>query len=190
MWTFISLFFKTTLGPRLAAFWRAHAKTILEVGLVLVAAAVIWFAASSRAHLTDQPKIDAAKKEASDARRDTAQARADLALEIKYRTAADEASKGYQDELSKLRADSIAHPAPSVRCRVTGQGVGITQAASGSDGTAAADGVLPLRAGPEAGSDTGDIGQWLYAQADRCDALSAQVRGLQDFSNRITAEPR
>lgn len=192
MWTIIGLFFKSTVGPGLAAFWRAHAQTILEVALAAVAGALIWWAAASHAHQADRPKIDAAKKEASDAKRDAAQARADLALEKFYRTAADEASKGYQDELQKLHAAAAARAAPSVRCHVSAAGLGGPASLGGSDGAAAAAGILSPRAGPDtrADTDTGDIGQWLYEKADRCDALSAQVRGLQDFTGRIAVEPR
>ena len=92
-----------------------------------------------------------------------------LAAERAAKVAADKASEGYQDELERLRN----RPARVRTVRVCN--------GSPSDLPAAQPG--PTGPGPAGGmGDAGagrDIGPDLYALAARCDALTAQLRGLQ-----------
>lgn len=111
------------------------------------------------------------------------QANAQIELERKQRDDAQAASKGYQDELATLRAARAAAPARAVRlCNVPARTAAAEVSAPepGSDGGTTAPGGDAPAAGP-------DIGPGLYAIADRCDDLSAQVRGLHDFVRRMAA---
>ena len=99
-------------------------------------------------------------------------------------TAANAASLGYQNELTKLRgARDAAGPVPVVRlCKPAGAAVAGVPAASpapgGSDGPAPAAGVVPQTPGP-------DIGPELYSAADDADELAARLRALQDWVKRL-----
>lgn len=110
---------------------------------------------------------------------------AQVELERKQFTGAQAASKGYQDELATLRAARATAPVRVVRlCRnvpADPKPGPVPAAERGPAAGAAAAGVLPQAPGPIAGPD---IGPELYRDADRCDDLAAQVRGLQDFATR------
>lgn len=87
------------------------------------------------------------------------------------------ASKGYQDELSKLQQTIDSAPsAPIIRvckpAKVPAPSKGADPAGPGD--AAASPGVLSAALE----FDTGP----LYGDADRCDKLSAQVRGLQQLA--------
>lgn len=89
--------------------------------------------------------------------------------------AANEAEKGFQNELKDLRDYVSTRPARVVRvCKVPDHPASPAPARGDGEGTAPA-GILPQALGPVAGPD---IGPDLYGDADRCDELSAQVRGL------------
>ena len=119
-----------------------------------------------------------------------AQAKVTVETERRLKTEADAASRGYQDELEKLRAARAAAPVRTVRLcinpAVPAHGEGAA-AQPGSDGAAAPGGEFSEGTGSNTGQGP-DIGPDLAALADRADQLSAQVRGLQDYINRIQAE--
>lgn len=109
-----------------------------------------------------------------------------IAQERKQVKDAQAASRGFQDELRTLREARAAAPARTVRlCTLSAAAPGpaVPVAQPGPDGATASAGGNAQGAGP-------DIGARLYAIADRCDDLSAQVRGLQDFVTRQAATPR
>lgn len=92
------------------------------------------------------------------------------AIEAGKRTA-DAASQRYQDEIARLNArpprTRVVRLCPEPRRD-------LPPAQPGSDGAGTPGGVGDQGAGP-------DIGPDLYALAARCDALTAQLRGLQGF---------
>lgn len=96
------------------------------------------------------------------------------ALEAGKRTA-DAASMRYQDELERLRNRPV-------RTRVVrlcpDADRNVSPAQPGPTGTGPAGGVGDTGTGPDTRRD---IGPDLYALAARCDALTAQLRGLQGF---------
>ena len=84
-----------------------------------------------------------------------------------------EASEGYQNELSSLRAART--PSRPVRvCRDVPAASPNRTAASGPDAAAPASGALPQEPGP-------DIGPDLYRDADDADEVSARLRALQEW---------
>jgi hypothetical protein len=93
-----------------------------------------------------------------------------------------EASRGYQEELAMVRSAAARERVPVVRlCRSAAAAPKLPAPVAGPDATAPAPGGVP----PEARlpSEPGqDIGPELYADADRADELSAQVRGLQEYA--------
>lgn len=92
-----------------------------------------------------------------------------------------EASHGYQEELAALRTAAIAERLPVVRvCKPAGKAKQpVSAPVSRPDAAGPASGVLPPAAEVQAGPD---IGPGLFADADRADELSAQVRGLQAYA--------
>ena len=94
-----------------------------------------------------------------------------LAAERAAKVAADNASKGYQDELERLRN----RPARVRTVRVCNSPASVPPAQPGSSSAGTPGGVGDQGTGP-------DIGPDLYALAARCDALTAQLRGLQSFA--------
>ena len=110
-------------------------------------------------------------------------AQAETIRERQNATIANEASNGYQAELSRLR-NRPAGPARVVRlCNNPATPVPVSDAAGGPDATGPAGGVVSGGAGP-------DLGPRLYSEADRADALAAQLRGLQDWIRRQQAQPK
>ena len=92
------------------------------------------------------------------------------------------ASKGYQDELAKLRETRAAAPRRIVRLCPPADPVRGTEPASGLDGAAPATIVVPDADGQ--GDRQGpDIAADLYAIADRADEIVAQCRGLQALAS-------
>lgn len=119
-----------------------------------------------------------------------AQANTTIETERRLKTEADAASKGYQDELENLRAARAAAPVRVVRLCVNPTvpaDSGGAAAQPGPDGATAPGGELSEGTGSNTGQGP-DIGTDLAALADRADQLSAQIRGLQDYVNRIQAE--
>lgn len=92
------------------------------------------------------------------------------------------ASKGYQDELDRLRAAGASRPAP--RIRVCNDTPGVRAEAGAKPGPhegTAAGGVLSEAPGR-------DIGPALAVDADLADALSAQIRGLHTYINTVCTQ--
>lgn len=88
----------------------------------------------------------------------------------------------YQAELDGLRAGRAAGARPIRVCDAP-RPVPATGAAAGqSDGAAAPAGDVPAEPGR-------DLGPALYAEADRADELSAQIRALQDWIRREHPAP-
>lgn len=88
----------------------------------------------------------------------------------------------YQTELDGLRADR-ARGARVIRVCDAPRPVPASGAAAGqSDGAPASPGQLPAEPGR-------DLGPALYAEADRADELSAQLRALQDWIRREHPAP-
>lgn len=84
-----------------------------------------------------------------------------------------EASEGYQNELSSLRAART--PSRPVRvCRDVPAPATGSATPGGPDATATAAGALPQEPGP-------DIGPDLYRDADDADEVSARLRALQEW---------
>lgn len=88
--------------------------------------------------------------------------------------AAQQASKGFQDELSNLRANR----APGRAVRLCDAPVRQALPATGPDGPAAGAGEFPQEPGA-------DIGPRLYSDADRADEIVAQCRGLQEWARSV-----
>lgn len=100
-----------------------------------------------------------------------------IEAEREARAKADDISRGYQDELERLRNRPVVHP-PVRLCRNTATRMPETKpgppaagAGGGVGDGGAAEGVTE---GP-------DIGPDLFALAARCDEVTAQLRGLQEF---------
>lgn len=99
-------------------------------------------------------------------------------------TAAQEATDEYRNELETLRSRRAAEPARPVRlCRAAVPAGSSSPAAGRPDGPAAGAGQLSGPDGPGR-----DVGPDLYAIADRCDELSAQLRGLQGWVGRTSGQ--
>lgn len=98
-----------------------------------------------------------------------------LAAERAAKAAADNASKGYQDELERLRN----RPTRVRTVRVCNHPASVPPAQPRPNGSSPAGGVGDEGTGPD--TRHRDIGPDLYALAARCDALTAQLRGLQGF---------
>lgn len=100
---------------------------------------------------------------------------------------ANQASQGFHDELNQLKSAAALKPAPRVDCvrrsAAAVSPVPDANSASGSPATAASTGEVP-----PADGRTHDLGPPLFALADDCDAVSAQLRGLEAFiSGEIAA---
>jgi hypothetical protein len=105
--------------------------------------------------------------------------RARHALEVK---AAQEATDGYRSELQSLQRARARQPARPVRlCQPPVQAQPDSSAPGRADGPGTAAGELPTGTGPGP-----DIGPDLAAIADRCDAVAAQLRGLQGWVERVS----
>lgn len=103
---------------------------------------------------------------------------------------ANNASRGFHDELDQLKVAAALKPAPRVDCvRRSAAAVSAVPdagAARGPDAGAATTGVLPSSDGR-----THDLGPALFETADQCDGVSAQLRGLEAFiSGEIAARNR
>ena len=163
----------------LLGFAGKHKQLLFEALAVIGAVLLLWGWAARHYHDKYQPEIDAAHTERDNALEQVRLARQDQVI-------ANKASKGYQDELAKLHEVAAATPAPIVRCvrRKPSQAGPVPDAdsAGGSGGAAPGTGPLPQTDGPDH-----DIGAPLFALADQCDALSAQLRGLQGWVNEQIA---
>lgn len=95
---------------------------------------------------------------------------------------AQQASKGLQDELQKLRVIVDSAPPVGVRCHVTSKVVPQTDTAGGHSAAGAGAGTLPA----EAEHNTGDIGSQLFGLADEADRLNAQLRACQAWATSIS----
>lgn len=103
-------------------------------------------------------------------------------------TLAQSASKGYQDELTKLRENrAAAGPAPVVRlCPPSPRATPVrsSDSATGHPTPTPPTGVVPS---PDAGDPLPgpDLGPSLLSLADRADEVTAQGRGAQDLLTRL-----
>lgn len=88
-----------------------------------------------------------------------------------------ENQRGYLAELERLRAGRAGGARVVRVCNDAAAGAASGRPAGESDGAAAAAGGVPPQARP-------DLGPSLYAEADRADELSAQLRALQDWVRR------
>lgn len=128
-------------------------------------------------------KLVTARDERDSALEDARQAHADQVI-------ANKASRGFHDELDQLRAAAARKPAPRVECvrrsAAASSALPASNPASGSDAASAPTGTLPQTDG-----SSHDVGPALFAIADDCDAVSAQLRGLEAFiSGEIAARNR
>lgn len=129
-----------------------------------------WHAVAKHYEAKYQPLIDAEHT-------GRLQAEANLQAERQNFERAQSASKGYQDALQNLR-DTIDHAPPPLRlrCRASSPArVPETDTAGGPRSTPARTGALP----EDSGFDIADPSPRLYAEADRADRLSEQLRGCQ-----------
>lgn len=153
---------------------------IWRSGAALIVGWILWYVA----HMVLQWKADSealplVKLEAAEAL-SREKERSQL-VESQYKVA-NLASERYQRELEELRnaprppapVIRVCKPAPAVRPR------GADPAATRPDAAAPATGVLQ----ETVGFDTSP----LYRDADRCDELSAQVRGLQAYETERTKQ--
>ena len=146
-------------------------------GIGLVAAGLLWLGLIVKGWKEDAALVPVLNER-------IAQVNATIDEERRLKREADEASKGYQNELEALKTVRANTPTRVVRlCVLSGPPgeAGGAAAEPGPDGAASGTGVLSERAGS-------DIGGRLYGLADRADELAAQVRGLQDYINRMQAE--
>jgi type II secretory pathway pseudopilin PulG len=98
---------------------------------------------------------------------------ATLAAQETARRIRTEVTQGYANELERLRTAAARGPRVIRVCDSTS--VPATGAApGGTDDTGTSGGELPQTTGR-------DIGPPLYSEADRADALAAQLRSLQDW---------
>jgi type II secretory pathway pseudopilin PulG len=106
---------------------------------------------------------------------------ATLAAQETARRIRQEVTQDYADELKRLR--DIAGRGPRViRVCDAPSLPGPGAAPGGTDDPGTGGGELPQAAGR-------DIGPALYAEAERADALAAQLRALQAWARKITAPP-
>jgi hypothetical protein len=103
---------------------------------------------------------------------------ATLAAQETARKIREEVTKDYANEIERLRVAAARGPrvirvcdAPSVPATGTASG--------GTDDPGTSGGEFPQTAGR-------DIGPALYAEAERADALAAQLRALQAWAKKIT----
>jgi hypothetical protein len=149
---------------------------------VAVLGAVIWLG-----FIVKGWKDDAALLALRTAERD--QAYADLEQRSADFAEVQEASHAYQTELADLRTAHALERVPVVRlCKPAPQAQPrLSPTVPGPDAASPAPGILPsapeLQAGP-------DIGPGLFADADRADELSAQVRGLQQYATGCSRRQR
>lgn len=93
--------------------------------------------------------------------------------------AANKASEGYADELEAIRHRPV--PVRVIRLCAAQKPVPVPGPAPGADEAGAAAGELPSGAGPGR-----DIGPDLYREAERADALAAQLRALQGWVSDVS----
>lgn len=105
---------------------------------------------------------------------------AEHAIELK---AAQDAAYDYQKELDRIRR-TPASPRPVVRmCNVPPKPAAEEPTPAPTDGATTPREVVPEPARP-------DIGPDLYALAQRCDEVSAELRALQSWVNQVTTNDR
>jgi len=106
---------------------------------------------------------------------------ATLAAQETARRIRQEVTKDYASEIERLRTAAARGPRVIRVCdapSVPGPGA----APGGTDDPGTGGGELPQAAGR-------DIGPALYAEAERADALAAQLRALQAWARKTTAPP-
>lgn len=156
----------------IANFARSHWKLLAEITIAAVAVLAIWHGIANHFKAKYEPLIASANAE-------RAQAQADLAAERVNFQKAQQASKDYQSELQKLRATASAAPVRGVRCSITNPRVPQASAPGGPDAASTGTGDSTQTVGS-------DIGPRLYGLADSCDAITAQLRGLQAWAKSVS----
>lgn len=149
-------------------------KQWLQIGAAIVVAVVLFWAYGSFKHLqSEAAKVPGLKAEVAARTAELTQLRKDY-------DETQTASKGFQDELARLRTTAAAAgPVPVVRvCKPAPELPRPATPQPGPDEGAPAGGVLPQEPGP-------DIGPALYGDADLADTLSAQIRGLHYYIENV-----
>lgn len=151
--------------------WRLVLGAVVMLAVLAILGFAIWKVYTWREDALRLPIVQ----------QELAQTRADLLEQQRLAAVANEASNGYQQELQALRARRV--PARVVRlCSAADQGLPVSAGAGRPDGAAAGTG------GSEAEARPGrDVGPELYAIADDCDAVAAQLRGLQAWVRGVAA---
>lgn len=157
--------------------------TLRLAGGVIVALCVAWVGLVVWGWKRGHDQLPIVEQQLEDTRATLADVRAQHARELRI---AQEASNGYQQELQALRDARDAAPARVVRlCSNQNSVRPAVPSAGGPHAATATEGLGPDQDGSGSGQGP-DIGADLYAIADRCDDITAQLRGLQEWARAIT----